>query len=200
MRIVARLPTSVAGPPRLTTSSEVATINYRGLKMPSQVVRWLSLILIPVQSHTTVPIPKILDWSDDSSNAIGSEYIIMEHAVGIQLHQKWPMMSGRQQIDCIQAISMSIQQMAAIEFPAYGSLYFANMHIEPQSKVAISKDYCIGPHCGPRYWDCNVGEARDYVSINPNSGPCTFFLPAAMILPLTGLCRVYSPGVLQRTY
>ena len=27
----------------------------------------------------------ILDWSDNSSNPIGSEYIIMEHAAGVQL-------------------------------------------------------------------------------------------------------------------
>lgn len=51
----------------------------------------------------------ILDWTDDSLNAIGSEYIIMEHAVGVHLHQKWLTMSGEQQITCIQAISTNIQ-------------------------------------------------------------------------------------------
>ena len=34
-RIVARLPTRVAGPPRLTISSEVATIKHREFKCPS---------------------------------------------------------------------------------------------------------------------------------------------------------------------
>lgn len=33
-RIVARLPTRVAGPPGLTTNSEVATIKYRGYGFP----------------------------------------------------------------------------------------------------------------------------------------------------------------------
>ncbi len=34
-RVVARLPTRVAGPPKLTTNSEVATIKYRELERPS---------------------------------------------------------------------------------------------------------------------------------------------------------------------
>ncbi|KAH9863181.1 hypothetical protein IAQ61_009458 [Plenodomus lingam] len=63
-RIVARLPFALAGPSRLTTNSEVATIKY-------------------LQAETEIPISKLLDWSDDASNAIGSEYIIMEHTSGV---------------------------------------------------------------------------------------------------------------------
>ncbi|KAJ5246157.1 hypothetical protein N7468_001140, partial [Penicillium chermesinum] len=76
-RVVARLPFPLAGPAKLATASEVATIQY-------------------LQQKTSIPIPKILDWSDDGANNIGSEYIIMDHAAGIQLHQKWPYMSGDQ--------------------------------------------------------------------------------------------------------
>lgn len=39
----------------------------------------LTLIFELVQSDTTMPVSKILDRSDDSSVATGSEYIIMEH-------------------------------------------------------------------------------------------------------------------------
>ncbi|KAJ5826908.1 hypothetical protein N7447_003671 [Penicillium robsamsonii] len=35
--------------------------------------------------NTSIPIPEILDWSDDAVNIVGSEYIIMEHAAGIPL-------------------------------------------------------------------------------------------------------------------
>ena len=143
------------------------------MSFSSSAVR-LSLIFVLVQFITMVPIPKILDWSDDSSNAIGSEYIIMEHAVGVQLHQKWPTMSGEQKIDCIRAIFTNIQQITALKFPAYGSLYFTNFHIDSASMVPLSKEFCVGPHCGTRYWDCNVGEARYYTSMKPNRGPCTF--------------------------
>ncbi|PKY01810.1 hypothetical protein P168DRAFT_334752 [Aspergillus campestris IBT 28561] len=56
-RVVARLPTSISGPPRLTTNSEVATMAY-------------------LRGKISLPIPDILDWSDDPSNPIGTEYII----------------------------------------------------------------------------------------------------------------------------
>ncbi|MCJ1382441.1 hypothetical protein MMC17_005554 [Xylographa soralifera] len=149
-RVIARLPTRVAG--------------------PCGVLR-LTLIFVPVQSSTTVPIPTILDWSDDSLNAIGSEYIIMEHAVGVQLHQKWPTMSGVQKIACIEAISRNIQQIAAIKFPVYGSLYFSDVPIDSASKVPLAQGFCIGAHCGTKYWACNIGEVRYYISIKPNRGP-----------------------------
>jgi aminoglycoside phosphotransferase (APT) family kinase protein len=78
-----------------------------------------------VQAETGVPIPKILDWSDDASNAIGSEYIIMEHASGIPLHEKWPTMDVTDQIRCIEAICQKLKEVVDLDFPAYGSLYFA---------------------------------------------------------------------------
>lgn len=30
-----------------------------------------------VQAKTSIPVPAILDWDNESSNSIGSEYIIM---------------------------------------------------------------------------------------------------------------------------
>ncbi|EKV06121.1 hypothetical protein PDIG_78990 [Penicillium digitatum PHI26] len=65
--IVAKVPTGIAGPPRLTTNSEVATITY-------------------LQSKISLPIPKILDWNDNPSNPTGTEYNIQEHVAGVQLH------------------------------------------------------------------------------------------------------------------
>ncbi|KAI9036177.1 uncharacterized protein KD926_002207 [Aspergillus affinis] len=76
-RVVARLPFTFAGPAKLATASEVATIQY-------------------LQRKTSIPIPKILDWSDDAGNSVGSKYIIMEHAAGVPLQQKWPYLSGEQ--------------------------------------------------------------------------------------------------------
>ncbi|KAL8765530.1 MAG: hypothetical protein Q9209_007438 [Squamulea sp. 1 TL-2023] len=90
-----------------------------------------------------VPIPKILDWSDSPSNAIGSEYIIMEHARGVQLHQKWPTMNVVQRIKCIKSIMSNMKQVAAIAFPAYGSLYFNE--VDCAIKQPLSQRYCVGP-------------------------------------------------------
>ncbi|TQB67840.1 hypothetical protein MPDQ_004518 [Monascus purpureus] len=108
-RVVARLPFALAGPAKLTTASEVATIKY-------------------LQSKTSIPIPAILDWSNDPTNAnntIGSEYIIMEHATGVQLHQKWPEMAGDQRVKCIDAIYRKMKELVDLRFQAFGSLYFA---------------------------------------------------------------------------
>lgn len=121
-------------------------------------------------------IPKILDWSDDRSNTVGSEYIITEHASGINLHQKWLEMSVQQQIKCIRAICKNFKQVAAIEAPAYGSLYLADGPLHPSSTLPFTEDFVIGPHCGIKYWDCNVGEERRYDMVEPNRGPCELCL------------------------
>lgn len=132
----------------------------------------LRSIYLSVQAHTTVPVPKILDWSDDPSNAIGSEYIIMEYARGIQLHQKWQTMSMKQKIACVKAITKTTQQIAALEFPAYGSLYFADGPLNSAFTIPSAPGFCVGPHCGTRYSDCNVHDARYYAFTKPNRGPC----------------------------
>ncbi|KAL1979646.1 hypothetical protein VTN96DRAFT_5408 [Rasamsonia emersonii] len=159
--VVARLLFAIAGPPKLSTTSEVATIKY-------------------LQAKTSIPIPKILDWSNDaSSNPIGSEYIIMEHAAGVQLHKKWPDMTGDQQVKCIGAIYRKVKEMVDLEFPAYGSLYFVdNNSLLDYSASSFKQqplddgEFCIGPRCGARYWDCNnAGEPRYYHNTKPNHGP-----------------------------
>ncbi|KZF20888.1 hypothetical protein L228DRAFT_270155 [Xylona heveae TC161] len=153
-QIVARLPFVPAGPPTLVTASEVATIKY-------------------LQTRTSIPVPSILDWSNDARNRIGAEYIIMEHAVGVQLHKIWPAMADDQQVRCIDAIYRKLKEVVDMDFPAFGCLYFADTPLDPASKIFLDEDFCIGPHCGPRYWDCNVGEPRYYHRTRPNRGPWT---------------------------
>lgn len=82
-RIVARLPFALAGPARLTVCSEVATIRYRESPTGISIFQLMLGGELLVQTMTTIPIPAILDWNDDAAsteNAIGSEYIILEHA------------------------------------------------------------------------------------------------------------------------
>ncbi|KAG9234943.1 kinase-like domain-containing protein [Amylocarpus encephaloides] len=142
-RVVARVPFRIAGPRRLTTNSEVATMTY-------------------IRSVTKIPVPKILDWSDDGNNPIGTEYIIMEHVPGVQLHDKWPSMTPRQHMLCVQKVASMVTEMVKLPFPAYGSLYFADAPIDPKTKIEFAEGFCIGPHCGTQYWDCNAEEARFY--------------------------------------
>ncbi|GKZ78096.1 hypothetical protein AnigIFM56816_001480 [Aspergillus niger] len=151
-RVVARLPTSIAGPPRLTTNSEVATMAY-------------------LRSKFSLPIPKVLDWSDDPANAIGTEYIIQEHVEGVNLHQTWPNMNSEQHMLCTKALSMVIKQMASLDFPAYGSLYFSNVPLEAHLQIPFEQGFCIGPHCSPIFWNRNPGELELYGGPSPNCGP-----------------------------
>ncbi|KKZ61111.1 hypothetical protein EMCG_04256 [[Emmonsia] crescens] len=95
----------------------------------------------------------------------------MEHATGVQLHNKWPDMAGGQQVRCIDAIYQKVKEMVDIEFPAFGSLYFVDSPLDSGHKNPLDEEFCIGPHCGPRYWDCNVGEPRYCHNTKPNNGP-----------------------------
>ncbi|CAG8395357.1 unnamed protein product [Penicillium salamii] len=145
-RVVARIPTSIAGPPRLATNSEVATIMYS----------------------------KILDWNDTSSNPIGAEYIIQEHVTGVQLHQKWPEMNSHHHMLCTKALSLAIKKMASLDFPAYGSLYFSDAPLESSKKIPLEDGFCIGPHCSSVFWNCNPGEIALYGGPGTDCGPCKF--------------------------
>lgn len=98
----------------------------------------------------------------------------MDHAAGIQLDQKWPYMSGDQKVRCIDAIYRKLREMADINFPVYGSLYFSTEPLAPASRLPLDRDFCIGPYCGTRYWGC--GDHRYYQHIVPNYGPCESFL------------------------
>ncbi|KAI9669662.1 MAG: hypothetical protein M1831_007358 [Alyxoria varia] len=151
-RIVAKLPFSLAGPPRLITNSEVATVKY-------------------LQSKTSIPVPNIIDWNDDPVNAVGSVYIITEHVEGAQLHQRWPSIAGGDKIRFVKSFCRMAKEMVDLEFPVYGSLYLRGNLTSSEHFVPLNDEFCIRPHCGPMFWDCNVGQARFYHNLAPNRGP-----------------------------
>ncbi|KJK66758.1 Phosphotransferase enzyme family protein [Aspergillus parasiticus SU-1] len=152
-RLAAKLPTKIAGPPMLTINSEVATMEYLRLK-------------------TSIPIPKVLTWSDDPSNPVRSEYIIQEHVEGVQLHGTWPSMSTHQHMLCTKAISFLIKEMAALDFPAFGSLYFSDSPIDQSKKVPLQDErFCIGPSCSPIFWNTSPGELELYGGPSVDCGP-----------------------------
>lgn len=123
-----------------------------------------------VQKKTSIPIPNIIDWNDDASNTIGSEYIIMGHADGTPLYQKWHDMAGDQRARCIGALYEKLGEMAKLQFPAYGSIYFSNNTAANSLIQLPDSAFSIGPNCGTRYWDYN--EPRYYEIAGPNRGPC----------------------------
>ena len=96
----------------------------------------------------------------------------MEKAVGVQLHREWPRMAQYDHLQTIQSISRLIKEMADLEFPVYGSIYFADAPIDSKLKVALTDEYCIGPHCGSTYWNCSLGENELYGNSGGDHGPC----------------------------
>lgn len=96
----------------------------------------------------------------------------MEHVPGVQLHGKWPSMTPHQHMLCIKNVTFMLAEMAKLPFPAYGSLYFDDAPIESGSRIEFVEGFCIGPHVGTEYWDCNAGEYRFYERTRPNKGPC----------------------------
>ncbi|ROW04488.1 hypothetical protein VMCG_05038 [Cytospora schulzeri] len=155
-KVVARVPFSIAGPPRLVTNSEVATMAY-------------------LREKTNIPIPQVLDWSDDPLNPVGTEYIIMEHVSGIQLQQHWPEMTSFQRMDCVRNLADLVKQMHDLDFPAYGSIYFNDGLVSSSNSVRLDTRFCIGPNSGSRYFPCYPTDRRFYNRKPPNRGPWKTF-------------------------
>lgn len=125
-----------------------------------------------VQSKTSLPIPRILDWNDDPANPIGTEYIIQEHLAGVQLHQLWPKMNSEQHMLCTKMLSLELRKMASLDFAAYGSLYFSDGPLESYKRIPFEEGFCIGPHCSSIFWNRIPGEAELYGDPSTNCGPC----------------------------
>ena len=86
----------------------------------------------------------------------------MDHVPGVQLHSCWDKISGVDHLQIVKSISNMIGQMTALEFPAFGSIYFQDAPIDPTSKIKLEDGFCIGPHCSPGFWNCGVGENALY--------------------------------------
>lgn len=95
----------------------------------------------------------------------------MEHADGTPLYQKWHNMAGDQRARCIGALYEKLGEMAKLEFPAYGNIYFSNNTAAGSLIQLPDSAFSIGPNCGARYWD--YVESRYYQRKGPNRGPCT---------------------------
>ena len=146
-------------------------------------------------SHTTIPVPKVLDWNADEHNPIGVEYIIMEHASGVQLHDVWPTMNSHQHMLVTKNLANAVTEMANMTLPAYGSLYF-DAHINAQAKnIDVADGFVVGPNCGKEFWDYSGEESHCQNELLTNRGPCEyhFHLPFdSLIILLIERGRDYS--------
>jgi hypothetical protein len=96
----------------------------------------------------------------------------MDHVPGVQLSSFWDNMSSSEHLRIIKSISEMIGQMAALEFPAFGSIYFRDAPINSTLKIELDDGFCIGPSCSPVLWNCRPGEADVYGNNGRDHGPC----------------------------
>ncbi len=76
----------------------------------------------------------------------------MEKAAGVQLFKGWENINELQRLRLIENITKLENQLAAIRFPAYGSLFFRHSVAEESriildSSIDPSGSYCIGSAC-----------------------------------------------------
>ena len=124
----------------------------------------------------------------------------MYHVPGVQLSSCWDKMSSTEHLQIIKSISDTMAQMAALEFPAFGRIYFEDAPIDSALKIDLGDGFCIGPHCNPVLWNRRPGESDLYGNSGRNHGPCKFSIERYHCHPkLTHLPRAESTGVLRWT-
>ena len=110
-----------------------------------------------------------------SVEPIGAEYTIMEKAPGLQLFEVWNDVAEADRLKLIKGLTHLERELAAIQFPAYGSLYFR--HSLPKATESILLDsstdpaglFCVGPACGQAWTD---GTSRADIQPDIDAGPC----------------------------
>ena len=173
--IVAKIPFSIAGPPKYTTASEVAVLQYRKHPITDRLTLCSRLMASTVNTHTQVPVPKVLAWSSDPSNPVGVEYIIMEKAPGVQLYKVWDDMSAADQFSLVLKLTKLDGQIAKIRFPASGSLYLresmedSDTYVNLDPEIDPSEEFCIGPSCERGWYPKSMATS---LQSNFNRGPC----------------------------
>jgi hypothetical protein len=170
-KVVARLPNRLAGPPRLTLSSEAATMQY-GERQHICCCKSFRSLLRVVRGRTNVPVPKVLAWSVEAEgSSVGAEYMVTEAVPGVLLKDVWSQMTGLQHIQCIQSIGKVAKELCSLIFTELGSLYF-NDPDRPVGAIPLDETYCIGPNCARQHWGYDEDKAVRSNILEGRQGPC----------------------------
>jgi hypothetical protein len=154
LKVIARLPYPSTIPQKYGIASEVATMEFLRLH--------------------GVPTPNVLDWDSSSSNAVGSEYMVMEKVPGKELEETWYTMTLKERMAMMEKIVKVEQTLFNFEFPASGSIFYkktlgtgAKTVDIPSASVDTSK-FCISPSTEYLWWFKNRHE------LSTNHGPCEY--------------------------
>ncbi|OJK01753.1 hypothetical protein ASPACDRAFT_51502 [Aspergillus aculeatus ATCC 16872] len=92
-----------------------------------------------------VPVPKVLAYSPDQTNAVGAEYILLERLEGIPLSAQWYSMDTKTRVKLMRQIVDVERRFMSIRFPASGSLYHRCDLGSSQRVIPVSDDIVVGP-------------------------------------------------------
>ncbi|KAL1743844.1 kinase-like domain-containing protein [Schizophyllum fasciatum] len=144
-QVAVRVKNPIAGPVHYTTASEVAIKDF-------------------CRTVLKLPVPRVLDWSSHADyNGIGCEYIIMDHARGVQLSTIWHTLDASKRKDIINSLIATEKRLLNASFSHYGSLYYKQdvhpalraptLFADGRRETSETSKFCIGPVCSRMYWE-----------------------------------------------
>jgi hypothetical protein len=66
-----------------------------------------------------IPVPRVLSWSGEADNPVGSEYILMEEANGTQLGEIWDDLEIHDKLKIVEEIVAIEKKMLSISLSRY---------------------------------------------------------------------------------
>ncbi|RAH67161.1 uncharacterized protein BO66DRAFT_413745 [Aspergillus aculeatinus CBS 121060] len=134
---VGKVPTPNAGLPRLTTASEVATMDF-------------------MRNVLGTPVPRVLSWSSSADNPVAAEYILMENARGVPLSSLWDKLGVRVKFKVLEKVAAYQQRWSQVRFTQYGSLYYRGdldrsssspglRYTDKDGNYAVDERFAVGP-------------------------------------------------------
>lgn len=144
--VLARLPYKSTVPKHYAVASEAATLTL-------------------LRAHG-VPVPKVIAYSPDQTNAVGTEYILLERLEGTPLSDQWFSMDTKTRVKIMRQIVDVERRFMSIHFPASGSLYHPRDLDSSQHIIPVSDDIVIGPTAQHEWW------YQERASLEVDRGPC----------------------------
>lgn len=159
-RLIARIPCRNAGPPHLTTSSEVATMDF-------------------ARSVLSLPVPKVVVWSSRAAgNPVGSQYILMEVVKGTSFAEGWRKLSDRRLDTCLSEAIGVTECLSSTHLSQIGSIFYTedvpqelrSLPLYADEDIASartgSERFRVGPCMSDLFW------RGRRTHLNVDRGPC----------------------------
>ncbi|KAJ5159156.1 uncharacterized protein N7500_008807 [Penicillium coprophilum] len=116
-----------------------------------------------------VPVPKVLAYSPDKTNPVGTEYILLERLEGTPLSDRWFSMDNKTRVKIMRQIVDVERRFMSIHFPASGSLYHRRDLDSSQHVIPVLHDIVVGPTAQYEWW------YQERASLEVDRGPWNAF-------------------------